>query len=590
MNTGIIRKTYIITILFFLAFFVFQIFFQNLYFDKIYNKSLKRSFEKNFTEYVNETVDKIHNNEEDINTFNFEKKTNTSILIVSEDGKILNESFYKNFNILKIKLDDSTVNIIMDGILNSNNAMLHSFKYYDKIYLEVIQIGKTEYYLPINITYDGKLYRNTNIIEYLKDKAIVYKDIIKLSGEVSSRKVSIKYIDTQKESNMLLNYCFLSLLKSNIETDEMDRTIIRQEMTYGQRNYYLISIEKQVNGVITRFLSIKEINNFKIDFSIVNVYYLLMYAIFIVTMIILFVIFTKLLSNPINTLNYTAKQIANLDFSKEANIKSGDELEELSNSINSISKNLEKTINNLKDTNNYLKKEASKRQESEQRVRYILTTMAHEFRTPLMLIQACKNVIEDELFEKKPAYYFNMIEEEINKINKLIEESIEISKLESGYFNYKPKKIDIYSLTSNVLDYFDLKIKEKNIQLISKIKKFNVYGDPIKIEQILTNFISNAVKYTPSNGKIIITIEEFDNESIIVKIKNTLANDMTEEQINLLWNKYYRVKEHDKKITKGFGLGLEICSNILKMHKSNFGSQKVDNMIEFYFTLELCKD
>lgn len=583
MRKGIIKRTFIITIILFLAFFIFQNIFHNVLFMDIYLNSIKKYFQNDFSNFINN-----YNSTLNINTYisEFEKKQNAPMLIYSESNKIINENFFKKFNAIQIESEGKKIYVIMDEILESNKIMLYDFQSYDSIKIDAIQIGNSLYYQPVYIAANQKLYTNNYFMNYLKDNVNLLKNVVTINGKIRNRQISIKYNDQQKKLNMLLCFNYILLFHSSHLTKE---AINKHMLSFWEDDYYLLSNSKKIDNVVINFLSIKKINNANINFSFVNSYYIIMYGIFLLIIFFLFLFYTRWLSNPINQLNNIAKKIATLDFSDNISIRTGDEFEELSNSMQSISNNLKNTIENLNKKNNQLSIESAKRQESEKRVRYILTTMAHEFRTPLILILTSKNIIQDNLFDKEPLYYYNIIEDEVLKLNKLIDESIEISKMESGYFTYNPTNFEITSVIDSVLDLFHEKIKEKNLYISRMLNKYVVYADTEKIQQVLTNFISNAIKYTPNKGKIHIKTENYDNDNMIVKVLNTLESDLTNEQINLLWNKYFRINKNNKKASKGFGLGLEICSNILELHNSEYGSQKNNDMIEFYFTLPLSK-
>lgn len=571
-----------------MTFFLFQLIFQNTYLEKLYNYNKVSNVSKNISDMIYYMENNwILNRNCNYYSLNFKYQNNTPLLIVNKDKQILNDNFFDEFNIIVIKADDGKrMHLIMDFLAGMDKDIIDDFRQGRRISVEGVAIGNTDYILPVKVNYNDFEYANENLIyPYLKSGKP--SSIINFNGYINKLNIVREYNELNYMSGLLLDEVtkIISSDANFYEYGNKTNKIVAGER-WNNIDYILFTKSQVIEGNSFFFFAIDKVEKIAPIFKSLNIYYIAMYLICFVILIIMSFYFSKRITKPILDLNEVAKKIADLDFSVRAEMNTNDELEELSCSINSISKNLERTINNLKLTNIQLAEEAANREENEKRIRYLLTNLSHEFKTPLGIISGFVDVIRDNVYEKEPEYYFDVISDEIENLNYLIHETIELSKLESGFYNIVFSNFNIKDLLEEVCSAFENKLEENKLTLIKNIFNFTVNADFKKVEQVLINFVSNAVKYTKEEGSIYIRTEDYDKEKIIIFVEN--EGEIPQEDIDNIWNRYYRTEKSENPF-QGSGLGLEIVRNILELHKSIYGVKNANGRVQFFFTLNKSK-
>lgn len=303
-------------------------------------------------------------------------------------------------------------------------------------------------------------------------------------------------------------------------------------------------------------------------------------------------IVSKRFSNPILELNSIAKKMSNLDFSQRyIPSNSNDELDELGTSINMMSEKLEHTINELKENNNDLERDIKEKSKiDEMRTRFI-SDVSHELKTPIALIQGyseglIENVNNDEESRK---LYAEVILDEANKMDKLVKQLLELMKLEYGKREFNNTKFDVVALTQEVIKNCDLMIKEQNIDItFTNNEPIYVYADDFYIEQVITNYLTNAIKYSQEvDGKksIVIDIVENPNEYVRVSIYNTGKN-FSDEEIKAIWGRFYKIDSSRNRESGGTGIGLSLVRAIMNNYQNKYGVKNKEHGVEFYFELK----
>ena len=169
----------------------------------------------------------------------------------------------------------------------------------------------------------------------------------------------------------------------------------------------------------------------------------------------------------------------------------------------------------------------------------------------------------------------------------LVSNMLELSKLESGVIKLSPEAFNINRLIKKILAKHTPNFEEHDfkVNFTSTNPYSYVYADPFKMEQVMTNLVTNAIKYTPPHNTINIAIEEeLHRYKIIVQ---NLGTYIPEDEIDKLFDKFYRLdKSRERTQKNSTGLGLAIVKNILELHKSEFKFHNIDEGVEFYFYLE----
>ncbi|WMJ80401.1 HAMP domain-containing sensor histidine kinase [Clostridium sp. MB40-C1] len=322
--------------------------------------------------------------------------------------------------------------------------------------------------------------------------------------------------------------------------------------------------------------------------SISKEYYLIIYAIAIIIIISTSFIYSKMISRPLLELNTVASKMSKLDFNAKCKIKSSnDELEALGNTLNFLSENLNTALTSLKVANEKLQQDINKERELENMRKEFVADVSHELKTPISLIKGYSEGIKDGIAKgKKKDNYLDIIIDECDKMNILVNEMLDLSKLEFGKIPLHIKAFHLDYLIEKVLSKHINLIQQKKIILeINMLKNIPVFGDEFRIEGVITNFLTNAISHTSENHIIKITMSKLSNE-VMVEFENQ-GKHISNRYLPRIWEKFYRIeKSRDKKLG-GTGLGLAICKNILSLHKSHFGVENTQTGVKFFFTLNI---
>ena len=221
---------------------------------------------------------------------------------------------------------------------------------------------------------------------------------------------------------------------------------------------------------------------------------------------------------------------------------------------------------------------------SEKNRKELTSGIAHELKTPLAVT---KGYIENwQYFDEEDRQKHSQIMiEEIESMDKIVMDLLELSRLEVKAKKLNYESVDLYSLTQAVLRPLNVLIEEKGVKVTvnkSEKDKTLVWADLEMIRVVLSNFVVNAVKY--SESRIDITIKETAS-----KVKFEIVNDglhITPEQLDKIWDTFYKVKRAKQSRLKSSGIGLAITKNILELHKAQYGCKSENCKTTFWFEMK----
>ena len=330
-------------------------------------------------------------------------------------------------------------------------------------------------------------------------------------------------------------------------------------------NGYLLYIRIPINSIQE---SVKISNNF--------LYLMAGFAILISGVIVSYV--SRKFTDPILELNSIAKKMANLDFShKYKTTEADDEINNLGKSINSMSEKLEKTIKQLRATNIELEKDIEEKSKLDEMRKSFISDVSHELKTPIALIQGYSEGLLENVntHEESRKFYAEVILDETNKMDKLVKELLELMKLEYGKREFNNTEFNILELEKEVIRKSQMMIDEKNIEIkLETPDEINVIADDFYIEQVITNYFTNAIKHVEErNGKKIIKIEndvDIEKNKVRIKVYNT-GEHIPEEHLNRIWNRFYKVDASRSRKDGGTGIGLAFVKAIMSNYGNSYG-------------------
>lgn len=286
--------------------------------------------------------------------------------------------------------------------------------------------------------------------------------------------------------------------------------------------------------------------------------------------------YSRQITRPLLRINRTTRQMADLDFSEKIPITTKDEIGDLSRNINELSERLHSHILRLEQ-------DIEKEKQLENTRKEFIAGVSHELKTPLSVIQSCLAIMKDGVASHKRDYYFKAMEDEVKRMDLLIVDMLELAKYESGTYTMDMDSFYIDAVIERVCAKLATDLEAKQLHLDMSLKPVEVLANERRIEQVVVNFLSNAIRYTPEQESILVSIIE-DGETVKVCIENKGAH-IQGEQLEKIWDRFYRGEPSRKRSTGGTGLGLAISKKILEMHGVPYGVTNTPNGVLFYFHL-----
>ena len=384
----------------------------------------------------------------------------------------------------------------------------------------------------------------------------------------------------------------LDKLQSGKELESNDNFTIKKQRDSKNGLSYMMLSGKLENGY---FLYIRiPLNSIQDSVSISNNFLLMMAGFTILIASIMVTIVSKKFTEPILELNNIAKKMSNLDFSQKYKVTNArDEINDLGRSINTMSDKLERTIKQLRSSNIELERDIEEKSKIDEMRKTFISDVSHELKTPIALIQGyseglLENVNNDEESRK---FYAEVILDETNKMDKLVKQLLELMKLEYGKREFNNKEFNIVELEKEVIRKTNVMIEEKQAEIkFDENEDIRVFADDFYIEQVLTNYLTNAIKNVKEmyGEKYIKISNEINKEEqkVCIKVFNT-GEQISEENLNRIWNRFYKADESRHREDGGTGIGLAFVKAIMSNYDNKYGVKNLENGVEFYFELDM---
>lgn len=298
-------------------------------------------------------------------------------------------------------------------------------------------------------------------------------------------------------------------------------------------------------------------------------------------------------TKPILELADISEKICLLDFNARYDGRYEDEIGILGRNMNLMSGKLKHTIDELMQANIRLQAELAHKEQVDEMRRDFIANVSHELKTPIALIQGYAEGLSVGLCEDEESrkYYTDVIMDEASKMNLMVKQLLTLSALESGTATPDITEFDMNELVEGVMASTKILLGEKkvNINIIYTGNAF-VKADEFKIEEVLTNYVSNAINHVDAGGYIEVKVEKFPGR-VKVSVFNT-GGSIPEDDIEHIWEKFYKVDKAHSRGYGGSGIGLSIVKAIIEAHGGSYGVRNRDNGVEFWFelgTLDLTK-
>lgn len=339
--------------------------------------------------------------------------------------------------------------------------------------------------------------------------------------------------------------------RSGVQQRRFENLIYAEVLKLKADNERFVLVTAMVTPVDT------VINTIRIQLIFVSV-------IFTLVAIVLAFIVSKRLSRPLVEINTTIKELARRNYNVEFNSRGYLEVNELSDTLNLTRRELQRTDN--------------LRQE-------LIANISHDLRTPLTMITGYGEVMRDLPGENTPENV-QVIIDEANRLTNLVNDMLDLSKLQSGAIEIEKEQICITEEINNIFQRYTKLREQEGYNIVFKYDK-NVYvnADRIKIGQVIYNFINNAINHC-GEDKTVIVSQKITDKRVRIEVTDH-GEGIPEDKLEYIWDRYYKVDKDHKRGIIGTGLGLSIVKNILDLHGAKYGvKSKVGSGSTFWFEME----
>ena len=288
--------------------------------------------------------------------------------------------------------------------------------------------------------------------------------------------------------------------------------------------------------------------------------------VFSISIIVAYLISNRI-SKPIEKLNDNAHRLVNGKY-EPLDLKNNiAEIQELSNTLNYVNMELSKTEE--------LRKE-------------LMANVSHDLKTPLTMIKAYAEMIRDLTYKdkKKREDNLNVIINETDRLNLLVNDILDLSRFQSDIYELNKERMDLSELLKTVISSYDIySINDGYVFKYEGVDNIIVNADRLRIEQVLRNLINNAINYTGNDKQIVIRLINED-DYYRIEVSDT-GKGIKDEDLDYIWDKYYKADKTHSRKTLGTGIGLSIVKSILDAHGYEYGvNTKKNKGTTFYFNIE----
>ena len=307
----------------------------------------------------------------------------------------------------------------------------------------------------------------------------------------------------------------------------------------------------------------------------------------LISFVVIFIMSKKIVQ-PVKELAQLSERMSGLDF--EARYTSGgeDEIGVLGQNFNDMSDKLETAIKELRAANTKLQQELDEKVQIDEMRKVFLSDVSHELKTPSALIQGYAEGLSDLVFDDPESmqYYCEVIVDEANKMNQLVKKLLNLSQLEFGKDQLSPERFDLCELIRGVISSTDILIQKNNAKInFTGAGPIWVFADEFKIEEVVTNYLTNALNHLEGGSQVDISCEEKDGK-VITRVFNS-GKPIPEEELEKVWIKFYKIDKARTRAYGGSGIGLSIVKAIMDAHKEECYVRNEEGGVAFYFTLAL---
>ncbi|MEY8391754.1 sensor histidine kinase [Lachnospiraceae bacterium] len=399
---------------------------------------------------------------------------------------------------------------------------------------------------------------------------------------------TIMYSNVGDDERLLLQFLNLVFYQDNEDTQVLKNTsqyMVEKTKDSRLESDYLVLWGNLQNG--NMILMRTAVESIKESVGIANRFLAYVGVTAVIMCALIIYIVTRRITNPILQLADISRRMTNLDFDAKFHSKGHNEVDLLGEHMNQMSETLEKTISELKSANNELKIDIERKTEIDKMRKEFISNVSHELKTPIALVQGyaegLKECINDDAASRE--FYCEVIMDEADKMNKLVKNLLTLNQLESGSEQVVFERFDLMEVIFGVVNATAILREQNDISLeVYGRQPEYVWADEFKTEQVLMNYISNAIHYAAGQKKIEVTVVP-GADTVRVEVFNT-GNPIPEEELAHIWEKFYKVDKARTREYGGNGIGLSIVKAIMDSFHRECGVINEANGVKFWFELD----
>lgn len=571
---GITIKLFAVTALFFLAFYAMIMIFQLVFFDSFYQQYKTKEAGEHLHSLAQGYEENSWNAEElTKHTLSYMQETKSPLTIVDAEGYQLVQD---PFHIMLETEDGDVLEVALSLFVTDYGNYLNALNIRKGDTLEIngeSDLSVTSVIYPSVITKDEE-----SVGEHLEENEITIEGKVKSvslpQAGMSNRGLGLLY-------DALLEWFPLEedLLKQLNNGESLQLNWV--EPWTGKHNLVLIEPIKK-DGEMQYMFSVTSLQETKDTNEALRVFYLYIGIAGILLILLLSLFYSRLVSSPLIKLNEMAKKMVHLDFSSVKPIKQKDELGSLSNNMLIMAQNLDIALDDLKSANEKLKQDMEKRKQMEKAQREFFEHASHELKTPLSIVKSFAEGLQDGISPDKHDHYINVIIEESDKMQVLIGDMLDLAKLENGAIKLRKSSFMLSEMIEDLSDKMYCMAKEKQVSIeVMPRNEMPITADYEWMERVMRNLLVNAVRHSEADSVITIRIEtDLDTARSVFMIDNK-GIQIPEEQLDKIWNRFYRTETSRSRMTGGTGLGLAIVQQILDLHDFSYGVENTSEGVRF---------
>lgn len=300
-----------------------------------------------------------------------------------------------------------------------------------------------------------------------------------------------------------------------------------------------------------------------------------------------------IIAKPIKELSSIAEKMSDLDFDARYERDDQSEIGVLGHSMNTLSGKLKTTISELKSANMQLKKDIENKEAVDEMRKDFISNVSHELKTPIALIQGYAEGLKEGITDDPESmdYYCDVIIDESAKMNNMVKQLLTLNQLEFGNLELDIERFDVLAVIEGVIGANKLLAEQKGITITFSHEPYQtmpVWADEFKVEQVLTNYLTNAIHHCEGQKQIEITATCDENVAHI-SVFNT-GKTIPKEDLDKIWIKFFKVDKARTREYGGSGIGLSIVKAIMDQMNQKYGVTNKENGVEFWFELDAKTD